>query len=356
MTSTPPAAATLPDPQSQTAADVVSRCQGMLDTVFRDEIAALKANGCALVDFPDHGNVGDSAIWSGQVAWLDRHGIVRRLAGDLNIDLAQIRALPAEVPVLLHGGGNFGDLWPRHQLFRERVLAEFPDRRVIQLPQSIHYDDAAMIAPTREAIARHPRFLLLVRDHPSLDLARQNFACDVRLCPDMAFAMGVQPRPVQPDADVLMLLRTDSERQGYAEAVDVPEGWVRADWLQDDPDVWTRAAGDARRRAILSFNPARMGGAARHRDYLNRLSDRRVDRGLRLLSRARYVITDRLHVHILCTLMNIPHCVLDNRYGKIARLSQAFGTRWSGVSQAATLPEAVATARARLERREPQTA
>ena len=59
MTSTPPAAATLPDPQSQTAADVVSRCQGMLDTVFRDEIAALKANGCALVDFPDHGNVGD---------------------------------------------------------------------------------------------------------------------------------------------------------------------------------------------------------------------------------------------------------------------------------------------------------
>ena len=41
MTSTPPAAATLPDPQSQTAADVVSRCQGMLDTVFRDEIAAI---------------------------------------------------------------------------------------------------------------------------------------------------------------------------------------------------------------------------------------------------------------------------------------------------------------------------
>ena len=83
---------------------------------------------------------------------------------------------------------------------------------------------------------------------------------------------------------------------------------------------------------------------------------RRIDRGLRLLSRARYVITDRLHVHILCTLLDIPHCVLDNRYGKIARLSQAFGTRWAGVSQAATLPEAVATAREHLARREPQTA
>ena len=168
--------------------------------------------------------------------------------------------------------------------------------------------------------------------------------------------IGADDYLTKPFSFIVLTARGVAGMQGYAEAVDVPEGWVQADWLQDDPDVWTRAAADARRRAILSFNPARLGAAARRRDYLDNLSGRRIDRGLRLLSRARYVITDRLHVHILCTLMNIPHCVLDNRYGKIARLSQAFGTRWSGVSQAATLPEAVATARARLERREPQTA
>ncbi len=356
MPSTPPAPAPVPASPVKTAAEVVTRCRSLLDAALSDQIDDLRRNGCALIDFPDHGNVGDSAIWSGQIAWLDRHGIARKVAGDLNIDLAEIRALRGTVPVLLHGGGNFGDLWPRHQLFRERILAELPDRRVIQLPQSIHYDDVAMIAQTRAAIARHPRFLLLVRDHPSLDLARDNFACETRLCPDMAFALGPQARPVQPDADVLMLLRTDSERRDGQAHVDVPDGWIVADWLQDDPAVWTRAAADARRRAILSFNPARLGAAARRRDYLDNLSGRRIDRGLRLLSRARYVITDRLHVHILCTLLDIPHCVLDNRYGKIARLSQAFGTRWAGVSQAATLPEAVATAREHLARREPQTA
>ena len=351
-----PATTPEPLPPVGTAAEVVTRCQSLLDTALSDRIDDLRRNGCALVDFPDYGNVGDSAIWSGQIAWLDRHRVARKAAGDLNIDLDEIRALPATVPVLLNGGGNFGDLWPRHQLFRERVLAEFPDRAVIQLPQSIHYDDPAMIAQTRDAIARHPRFLLLVRDHPSLQLAQENFACETRLCPDMAFALGMQPRPVQPDADVLMLLRTDSERRDGQAEIDVPDGWLRADWLDDDADVWTRAAADTRRRAILSFNPARLGPAARRRDYLDNLSDRRIDRGLRLLSRARYVITDRLHVHILCTLLDIPHCVLDNRYGKIARLSQAFGTRWAGVSQAATLPEAVAAARAHLARPKPQTA
>ena len=43
-------------------------------------------------------------------------------------------------PIFIHGGGNFGDLWAAHQEFRERVLERFPDRQIIQFPQSIHYN------------------------------------------------------------------------------------------------------------------------------------------------------------------------------------------------------------------------
>lgn len=344
-----------PAPPEQTAAEVVARLQTLLDAAVSDQFPALRQNGCALVDFPDHGNVGDSAIWAGEVAWLDRHRVAHKITGDLNIDLAEIRALPSEVPILLHGGGNFGDLWPQHQLFRERILTDFPDRLVIQLPQSIHYDDPVVVGRTRDAIARHPRFLLLVRDHPSLDLAREHFACETRLCPDMAFALGMQRRPVEPDADVLMLLRTDGERRSDQGTAEVPQNWLKADWLEDEPDLSAKVLADTRRNAVLSFNPAKLGRMARRRAYLNNLASRRLDRGLRLLSRARYVITDRLHVHILCTLLEIPHCFLDNRYGKIARLSQAFSTRWSGASQAATLSEAIAIARGHLQTRKAQT-
>jgi hypothetical protein len=43
-----------------------------------------------------------------------------------------------------------------------------------------------------------------------------------------------------------------------------------------------------------------------------------------LLGSGRVVITDRLHGHILCTLLEIPHVVLDNSYGKISRFLDSF--------------------------------
>jgi pyruvyl transferase EpsO len=52
----------------------------------------------------------------------------------------------------------------------------------------------------------------------------------------------------------------------------------------------------------------------------------RVLRGCRLLSSGRVVITDRLHAHILCLLLGIPHAVLDNTYGKLGRFLET----WTG--------------------------
>lgn len=338
--------------RTQTAAGVVKRLQGMLDQALADHLPALRRSGCALIDHPDHGNVGDSAIWAGQVAFLDRHGVTQHVVGDCTMDLEEIRALPPDVPILLLGGGNFGDLWPVHQLFRESVITQFPDRLVIQLPQSIHYDDPALIERTAAVIAQHPRFVLMVRDRPSLELARQRFRCDVRLCPDMAFALGPLPRPVAPDHEVVMLMRTDSEQRGDMAGGEeaLPANWMRADWLEDEDDLYPQVLRMTRVGAALSLNPRRMGRMARRRAYCNNLAGRRIARGLHLLARGRYVITDRLHVHILCTLMAIPHCVLDNRYGKIAGLSDAFGTRWDGVDRATTLPEAMSLARDALTR------
>ena len=54
----------------------------------------------------------------------------------------------------------------------------------------------------------------------------------------------------------------------------------------------------------------------------------RVDRGLRLLSRGRMIVTDRLHGHILGLCLGIPQVVLDNSYRKI---SSTFET-WTALS------------------------
>ena len=54
-------------------------------------------------------------------------------------------------------------------------------------------------------------------------------------------------------------------------------------------------------------------------------------RGCRLLSRGHQVITDRLHAHILCLLMGIPHVVVDNNYGKLGSFLEAWTKHAPGV-------------------------
>ena len=48
----------------------------------------------------------------------------------------------------------------------------------------------------------------------------------------------------------------------------------------------------------------------------DRMSAAYLSRALTLLSLGRLVITDRLHAHILCMLLGIPHILLNNLMGK----------------------------------------
>jgi pyruvyl transferase EpsO len=76
-------------------------------------------------------------------------------------------------------------------------------------------------------------------------------------------------------------------------------------------------------------------------DHLARL---RLARGVRILSRGRVVITDRLHGHILGLLMGIPHVILDNNYGKLRAYHSRFTVGADNVLQAASQNEALALA------------
>lgn len=301
----------------------------------------------ALLDFPNYSNVGDSAIWIGALT------LLRSLAGTnpayvsthRNLDDAALRAAVPDGPIFLIGGGNFGDIWNHHQNFREGVIARFHDRPVVQLPQSIHYDDPARIAQTARVIAAHPDFTLLVRDTPSLELAREHFDCAVHLCPDSALAIGAT-RPAPASIDVLAMLRTDREGTGCG-AGQLPPGVIVDDWLEEDIGAVRRAKAAGAIRAWTALSPS----ATRARSY-EAAARQRLERGLRQLSQARAIVTDRLHVHILSLLLGRPHAVLDNVYGKIGRFLDAFTGASPLVYRATDLADAVAWARQAANDRE----
>jgi pyruvyl transferase EpsO len=320
---------------SEAAADrgsVIQRLQGLA-------VEALRGAGgdapFALVDFPDHANVGDSAIWVGTTAYFSAYrGREPRYVSSIDsFSEAALRASVPEGPIFVHGGGNFGDLWPRHQEFREHLLARFSDRQIIQLPQSIHFEDRARAAGAAKAIARHGNFRLFVRDQFSYDFAAAHFGCEVALCPDMALFIGELDRK-PPEVDVLYLLRTDRERTaqeggggtGYTSRV--------VDWLVENR---VSMGGEHLRCIVREILRGRWDRVALRTAMYGAAARARVLRGCGLLSSGRVVITDRLHAHILSLLLGIPHAVLDNSYGKLGRFLEA----WTGT--AATVHRAAST-------------
>lgn len=274
----------------------------------------------ALLDFPNHPNVGDSAIWCGEARWLRDNGNVRRYICDVDsYSPDALRTCCSTGPILLHGGGNFGDLWPRYQRLRERVIREFPDRPVIQLPQTIHFADPAALAASARIFNAHPDFTLLVRDTRSLHIAASTFSGRVALCPDMAFCLTLR-RSAKPTHDEVSLKRTDQESSGTTWAAAETNALV-LDWL-DEPRGIRHTGSKLFTKAMLRY-PNRLAPAV---PYLaDSLARWRLARGVRLLSRGRHVLTDRLHAHILCVLLGIPHRVIDNSYGKLS----AFIDTWT---------------------------
>lgn len=272
---------------------------------------------CALLDFPNHGNVGDSAIWLGEIAYLRSAGIQSPayFCDSGNYSKTRLAKKTLDGALLLHGGGNFGDLWPRHQLFREQIIRDFPDNPIIQLPQTIYFSDRTALARARAVLNQHPNLTLLVRDHRSLEIARNEFNVTSLLCPDMAFCIGPLQRPAEPKRDELWLARTDLESADL-DRDPATSNIKSTDWLDDEPSSLLRLSTILNR--LLAAYPRRLrplqGILAR---LYTPLANQRVARGYRLLSEGRLVITDRLHAHILCMLLGIPHYLLDNSYGKI---------------------------------------
>jgi exopolysaccharide biosynthesis predicted pyruvyltransferase EpsI len=306
----------------------------LADRLTVDVVAALDgASSCGLVDFPRHLNVGDSAIWAGERSLLRRVGVdVVASADKFAYAPRALRRQLGDSPLLIHGGGNFGDLYTSHHELRERIFNDFRDRPIIQLPQSMNFQEPAALARTQRIIADHGRITLLVRDQRSFAFATEHFEARVVLTPDAAFGMGAISRPVASSVPVVRQSRTDKE---LADDTRPAEGTF--DWLERPSDPRQARRLKALEIGLLLTSGGRGRAVPGHPRWTLQAYDRfvnwNVDRGASMLARGEAVITDRLHGHIMCVLMGIPHVVLNDRYGKISD----FWDSWTHVVPSARL-------------------
>ncbi|HXJ01667.1 MAG TPA: polysaccharide pyruvyl transferase family protein [Micropepsaceae bacterium] len=282
----------------------------------------------ALVDFPDSTNCGDHAIWLGERKLLAELGAnVAYACSVQSYDRDVMAAKIGNGTILMQGGGNFGDRYPLHHEFRLRVLQDFPKNRVVIFPQQVTFLDNDYLQRTADFLAGHPDVTLFARGVVAQHMFTRYFGqtVQVELAPDMAFMLGEQTRPREAVYDIVWIARTDQER------------------ANDQTEVAARLASQGAEKYVLPRFPdgVEINFVVKQRpptvfltDWYSlffeneeaRLAYQRLDfdaraeatiaRALYILSLGRVVITDRLHGHIFCLLLGIPHVFLNNDSGK----------------------------------------
>ena len=283
----------------------------------------------AYLGFPNHSNVGDSMIWLGTQQYLkDKHIQVLFTADKRTYGKATLTSLIGDGTILLHGGGNFGDLWPDHHALRMQILQDFPRTKIVSLPQTTYFQTQQSLDSTRRIVDTHQHLILLARDSTSFDFMTRYFQCPVHLCPDTALLLCPTAQLNSP-SEVLCLLRQDKETTFHS----LPHAsfpYVKKDWIEEPLDLLIAFG---KYFNLCMESPLRnLPSARRLLSYTyDQMALSRFHRGIKTLISARVVITDRLHVHILCLLLRKAHCILDNNYGK----NRQFYDTWTNTERSA---------------------
>jgi len=326
--------------------DPLAPVRQMLRHVWADLLPP--GSRCALAGYPDHWNVGDAAIWWGTRRLLSAIDVAVDYACDpWSYEAATLQAAVPHGPILILGGGNLGDAYRHEQSLRERILRDFPHRRIIQLPQSIWFASRQRAEALADLLVHAGDVTLLLRDADSLAFARRTFRCDSALCPDSAIALELARVGGPPEVPMLALWRTDTEAREAAAASG--DGMLVVDWTTPGPEVGLMSTAARGFLDWVGAPPAELGAcprrrrlAWRHAPWLwDQLAEDRTLRGCRILSRGRVVLTDRLHAHLLCSLMRQPHVVCDSANGKIFALRDTWRIDDPLVRFASTRAEAV---------------
>ena len=148
-------------------------------------------NDYLLLDLPYHCNLGDTLIWQGEKDYLSTlpYRCLYRTSCGGNVAKA-FKKISKETIILLHGRGNFGDLWPLHNAFRKKAHEMFPHQKTIILPQSVYYKSQGKLEEDADFYMRYPNVTICARDRVSFEILTQYFPNNPKLLvPDMAFCM-----------------------------------------------------------------------------------------------------------------------------------------------------------------------
>ncbi len=270
------------------------------------------------LDVPGYFNVGDNIICLGSLKLLQQIPFKCDYASTIG-NFSQEKIKPSAC-IIMQGGGNFGDLYPGANWFRNYIVEHFPNNRIIFMPQSITYNDKNKIVEDAMVCAKHPDLHIVARDNESYLILKEHFSANqLYLLPDSAIGLYKQlPKIGNIHTNKkLFIVRKDFE------IGDLDENSITGD-KKDWDDILNTPI----------FNIERIGLRIIHYikkrtklNFLHNLSNWYYLKVLyptilkitsATLLKYSSITTTRLHGYIYAQLLHIPVSYIDTKYKKIS--------------------------------------
>lgn len=300
--------------------------------IISDTYRPLIDNDYVLLDVPNHKNIGDNLIWKGEEDFLKT--INHKCLYSANHYTFQKKKVPEGAILLLHGGGNFGDIYSEVQEFRLKLIKDFPNNKIIFFPQTVHYYNDEKFEEDVAVFKNHKNLYITARDINSKQLLKNKGLTEkVLLCPDMAFWIDLRSFfDGKINSKSLYLKRVDSELNSqYTDThilsllkEEIPSNEV---YILDWPtfknnkfkDIWLGRLD--RLETIISRILVNIPLFERLIDPRYGLKSKKnqkryIAMGVNFLNGYDYIYTTRLHGFILSVLLNKNVKIIDNSYGK----------------------------------------
>lgn len=285
--------------------------QGLKEVISNDYI---------LLDLPYFANVGDVLIWQATEDMLKC--LPYNCLYSSSIESYRKPNISKDVIILFMGGGNFGDLWIRHQHFRHKVMKDFPHNPIVQLPQSVYFGDSSTMQEDAAIFANHQADVtFFLRDQQSLDVISANYlTVNARLLPDMVLSLDISKyAKLQKGYGELLVERNDSEK-AFCDLNAIPASAEKHDWptMEHTPFYLTIYYYI---QILFSAIDRRISTHLFHlfADFCYKRFFKKwiMNSGIDFINRYRHVYSTRLHVTILAALLEKQVFAFDNSYGKV---------------------------------------
>lgn len=257
-----------------------------------------KKHRAYVLDIPEHGNLGDQAIAIAEIEFLKRYFLDYEILEFPYYDIPSfINGIKKDYRdgdiVFLHGGGNMGNMYPFEENTRQKVISKLKKCKIVIFPQTIDFrkdrKNYNLLYKSKRIYNSHPNLTLIAREKESYVLMKSYFPkAKVILNPDIVFFLSNYKLPVVNRDQVVLTIRNDQESKYDFDKIAEFYKYM------------------ALKYPLIKIQDTVVG----HK--VNKIS-REVELNSLLLefSRAKLVITDRLHGMVLAAITKTP-CIVTN--------------------------------------------